>query len=100
MSIVEVFISQPMHSKTKFEIWEERKRITDIVRDKYPNACIIDSIIPEEEDFPPLYYLARSIEFMSHCDIVFFAKGWENERGCIIEHNCAVHYGYKTDYEV
>ena len=26
-------------------------------------------------------------------DIVYFAEGWQNTRGCVIEHECAVRYG-------
>lgn len=96
---IDVFISQPMHGKSRMQIEVERERITKIVKRRYPNSYIVDSIMPEKDGFPPLNYLAKSIELLSHCDVVFFAKGWENERGCVIEHMCAVHYGYKTDYE-
>ena len=98
--VIDVFISQPMSGKSRFEIWEERQRIIDVVKDKHPNACIVDSILPELKDVPTLYYLAKSLSMMSYCELVFFAKGWENERGCIIEHMCAVHYGYRIDYEI
>ena len=96
---IDVFISQPMHGKSRMEIEVDRERITKIVKSRYPNSYIVDSIMPEKEGFPPLYYLSKSIEMLSHCDMAFFSKGWENERGCVIEHMCAVHYGYKTDYE-
>lgn len=96
---ITVFISQPMHGKSRMEVEVERERITNIVKRRYPNSYIIDNIMSEKEGYSPLYYLARSIEMLARCDVVFFAKGWENERGCVIEHMCAVHYGYKTDYE-
>ena len=32
---------------------------------------------------------------MSECDTVYFCKGWENARGCKIEHEVAKSYGYK-----
>jgi hypothetical protein len=47
----------------------------------------------------PIYYLAKALEKMSHCHIVYFAKGWENARGCKIEHEVALQYGLSIIYE-
>lgn len=47
----------------------------------------------------PLCFLARSIDMMSCCDAVYFCKGWENARGCKIEHDIAIAYGLDTFYE-
>lgn len=41
----------------------------------------------------PLDYLARSIEFLAKADVAIFAPGWQNARGCRIEHQCAEDYG-------
>lgn len=30
---------------------------------------------------------------MADADLVYFAKGWEDARGCMIERECAVQYG-------
>ena len=32
---------------------------------------------------------------MADADIVCFMKGWDESRGCIIEHDAAVRYGIK-----
>ena len=32
---------------------------------------------------------------MADADIVCFMKGWDESRGCIIEHDIAVRYGIK-----
>lgn len=59
---------------------------------------MIDSYIAED---PPknadmaLWCLGRSLVMMSEADIVCFAKGWSEARGCKIEHECAVQYGKK-----
>lgn len=37
-------------------------------------------------DTPNLYYLSQSLLRMGACDVVYFRKGWENARGCKIEH--------------
>lgn len=52
------------------------------------------------EDFgpnaKPLEFLARSIKDLAKADVAFFARGWEERRGCKIEHQCAVDYGIPT----
>lgn len=47
----------------------------------------------------PLCFLAKSLENMSLCHAVYFAKGWENARGCRIEHEAAKAYGLDILYE-
>ena len=39
------------------------------------------------------YLLAKSIEAMSKADAVVFMKGWQEARGCRIEHQIAIDYG-------
>jgi hypothetical protein len=46
-----------------------------------------------------LYLLAKSLEKMSLCDAVYFCKGWENARGCKIEHEVAEAYGIEIIYQ-
>lgn len=41
----------------------------------------------------PLYFLAKSLERMAECDMVYFCKGWENARGCQMEYEAASKYG-------
>lgn len=38
-------------------------------------------------------FLAKSIALLATADIAYFAEGWENARGCRIEHKCAEEYG-------
>ena len=47
----------------------------------------------------PLCFLAKSLENMSLCHTAYFCKGWENARGCKIEHDAAVAYGLDVIYE-
>lgn len=46
----------------------------------------------------PLCFLAVSLEHMSLCHAVYFAKGWQNARGCKIEHEVALNYGLEIIY--
>lgn len=97
---MKIMISQPMNGKTNEQIQKERKDIVlNLIMDGY---AVIDSII--REDAPKdcdeaIYYLSKSIEFISKVDYVYFMKGWENARGCRIEHEVAVAYGKKCLYE-
>lgn len=47
----------------------------------------------------PLCFLAKSLENMSLCHAAYFCKGWENARGCRIEHEAAKAYGLEIIYE-
>lgn len=40
-----------------------------------------------------LHYLAASLMKMATCDVVYFCKGWENARGCVVEREAAERYG-------
>lgn len=47
-----------------------------------------------------LVYLGDSLQRMALCDSVYFVKGWEQARGCRIEHSAAGAYGLKLIYEL
>jgi hypothetical protein len=47
----------------------------------------------------PLRFMAKSLESMSLCHAVYFCKGWEDARGCRIEHEAARAYGLDIIYE-
>lgn len=46
-----------------------------------------------------LRVLGKSLEKMSLCDAVYFTRGWENARGCRIQHAVAEEYGLERIYE-
>ena len=91
-----LFISQPMNGKTDEEIKAERAEIVNRVTKRFGEVEVIDSFI--EENAPDnansgLWYLGKSLELLSVSDCAYFADGWQNYRGCKIEHECAVQYG-------
>lgn len=92
--MLQVFISQPMNRKTNEEIKEERRRIVSKISDTLTEPFqVIDSFFESApHDAKPLWFLGKSIELLSSADLVYFSKGWENARGCRIEHACAVEY--------
>ena len=91
-----LFISQPMRDKTDEEILTERNRIIEAVKAKYPEEeiVVLDTFFQgAPHDAKPLWFLGKSLEFLSDADIVAFAPGWYLYRGCKIEHQCAEEYG-------
>lgn len=90
-----LFISQPMRGKTKEEILAVReKAIASAFRHFEERPEVIDSYFENAPaDANPLWYLAKSLELLSTADVAYFAKGWEEARGCRIENTCAIEYG-------
>ena len=90
-----LFISQPMRGKTDEEILAVRAQAKwEMERSWGEKMAVIDSFIrnaPAEAN--PLWYLGKSLELLSTADIAYFAKGWEDARGCRIERECAEEYG-------
>ena len=99
--MVKIFISQPMKDKTNQEIEEERKKIIEKIRKHFRKIKIevIDSFFKDApHDAKPLWFLGKSLELLSNANVIVLGKGWENSRGCRIEHECAVQYGISVIY--
>lgn len=96
--MLRVFISQPMNGKTDKEIEEERLSIVSKISETVDEPIeVIDSFFKSApHDAKPLWFIGKAIELLSAADLVYFAKGWENARGCVIEHYCAVAYKIET----
>lgn len=86
-------ISQPMNGKTNEEVREERKiLVNELTEQGYE---VVDTVIsdnaPKNCD-EAIYYLSKSIEFISKVDAIIFMNGWEKARGCKIEYEVAKSY--------
>lgn len=94
---MKVFISQPMNGKSNEEIEAIREDIVNDFKEVYKEKVVIlDSFFKNApHDAKPVWFLGKSLEIMSEADVVYFAKGWENARGCRIEHTVAKEYGFK-----
>ena len=102
-------LSQPMAGKTEEEIIATRERaIHELERRGYEvvNTLFTDEWYSQEAMKDrgvvniPLCFLAKSLENMSKCHAAYFCAGWENARGCRVEHNAAKAYGLEIIYEV
>lgn len=90
-----LFISQPMKGKSDEDILAERKKAIKSAEDMIGEPVeVIDSFFQEAPvDAKPLWFLGKSLELLAGADVAYFAPGWEEARGCKIEHTCAVEYG-------
>ena len=105
---MKAMLSQPMAGKTNEEIIATRNNAIEMLKKQWyeiVNTLFTDEWYSKEQMEErgvvqiPLCFLAKSLENMSLCHAAYFCKGWENARGCKIEHDAAVAYGLKIIYE-
>lgn len=93
---MKLFISQPMRDKTNEEIKEERAKIIAEIKAEYNDVEVIDSFFENApHDAKPLWFLGKSFELLSTADVAYFAPGWDEYRGCKMEHTACQEYGIK-----
>ena len=103
-----IMISQPMNGLTEEQITNAQNKFLEYA--KKQKLEVVNTYFQDEwysQDSMnlrgivqiPVYFLAKSLEYMSECSTVYFAKGWENARGCKIEHEVALQYGMEIIYE-
>lgn len=105
---MKAMLSQPMAGKTDEEILATRDNAIDALKEmgyEVVNTLFTDDWYSSEAmkergvENIPLCFLAKSLENMSLCHAVYFCEGWENARGCRIEHEAAKAYGLTILYE-
>lgn len=106
--VKKAMLSQPMAGKTDEEIVATREKAIAALKEK--GYEVVNTLFTDEwysrENLKkrgvvqiPLCFLAKSIENMSLCHAAYFCKGWENARGCKLEHAVAEAYGLAIIYE-
>ena len=97
-------ISQPMAGKTPDEIVEVRDKAIEYLEKS--GFEVVDTYFPNDSKYltadilsKPLFCLGKSLMYMSYCDAVYFCRGWDKTRGCILEHKAAEVYGLERLYE-
>lgn len=95
-------LSQPIRGKTDEEIIETRNRAIKALEAagyEVVNTLFTDEWYSKEKMEErgvvqiPVCFLAKSIENMSLCHAVYFCKGWDRARGCILENEVEKHMG-------
>lgn len=101
-------LSRPMAGKTNEEIVATREKAIKVLEEKgyqIANTLFTDEWYNKDKMAErgvvniPLCFMAKSLENMSLCHAAYFCKGWENARGCRIEHAAAKAYGLRIIYE-
>ena len=90
---MKIMISQPMKGKTNEQIRKERAELVKRLQEE--GHEVVDTVFdtaPADEDVA-IYMLSQSIRYIGKVDAVVFMQGWENARGCKIEHEVALKYG-------
>ena len=106
--MMKAMLTQPMAGKSEEEIRATREKAIKALEKR--NYEIVNTLFTDEWYSSdkmkergvvqiPLCFLAKSLENMSLCHAVYFCKGWEQARGCRIEHDAAVAYGLTILYE-
>lgn len=103
---MKAMISQPMAGLTKEVILKVKERAEAYLNDH--GYEVVNSFFDEEwkEELEhnkdvvniPLKYLAKSLDTMATCEVVYFCPGWEKARGCKIEHEVAKAYDLNIIY--
>lgn len=93
-----LFISQPMGGKTDEEILAVRKQAIEKASELVGEPVeVIDSFFRSAPvGAKPLWFLGKSLELLADADVAYFAPGWNDARGCIIEHDCVIAYGIES----
>lgn len=102
---MKAMLSQPMGGKSDEKIIAVRERAVKALESL--GFAVVNTLFSGlPDDYPgepyrnrPLFLLANSLLAMSSCDAVYFCKGWEQARGCRIEHEAAEAYGLDILYE-
>ena len=89
-----LFISQPMRGKSDEDILTERKKAIESAEKVIGEPVeVIDSFFQKA----PVDAKATVVPWkisgtLAGADIAYFAEGWQDARGCRIEHTCAAEY--------
>lgn len=94
-------IIQPMAGRQRDQIkFAKAKATRALERDGYEvvNTLFGDDL-GDKVSNSSVAYLAESIRCMADVHLVYVCSGWEQARGCRIEHQIAKDYGIEVRYE-
>lgn len=96
-------ISQPIRGLSEEEIGKTRDAA---IKDLQSRGYVVLNTCFNNDELPgplggniPMRFLSKSLATMSLCTAVYFCKGWDNARGCKVEHAVADAYGLEMLYE-
>lgn len=94
-------VSCPMNGRSEASIAMTMMHASDWLQEHgyWVVQSFVNKRVPLSVKHESVWYLAKSIEVLCEVDAVFFCKGWENARGCILEHEICKKYGIPCLYE-
>lgn len=101
MIMIRLFVSQPMRGKTQEEIIERRNKAVEELQLRLDEEFeVIESYFTEDEPKDVknrgAYWLGKSLELLSKCDLALFVGNWWEYRGCRIEQEVCRKYGIEN----
>ena len=92
-----VFISLAMHDREDSEAQNDIQLATDAIKQIFSEEENLQIISTIDNRAPSgagrLWYLGQAITLLDSTDVVYFCPGWENAKGCQIEHHICELYG-------
>lgn len=93
-----LFVSQPMRGKTEDEIIEVRDKAIERLSRRLNEGFEVDESYftedePKDVKNSGVYWLGKSLELLSECDLVLFIGDWMSYRGCVVEYDACINYG-------
>lgn len=97
---MKAIISQPMKGKSTEQIKQERADLVKLLSEK--GYIVEDTVFTFTDNLSEnrhaLFCLGKVISLMAAMDTVVFMDGWEDARGCRLEHDCCEAYGVPILY--
>lgn len=98
---MKAMIIQPMNGRQRDQIRFAKQRAIKILEKE--GYEVVDTLFEEglydNVTHSSVAYLAESIKCMAEVQLVYACTGWEQARGCQIEHRIAKDYGIPIQYE-
>lgn len=91
-----LFISQPMRGKSDETIQQERDEAIISAKALTSDDIEVLDTFFTNFDGNAVAFLGKSISALSEADVAYFAPGWREARGCVIENQVCKAYDIKV----
>lgn len=93
-----VYCAVPMWGRTTSEIETDLETAVSLYSSHTGKSCELVNYSRERLGASPLEAFGESVKIMAKADVVLMLDGWEESRGCRLEHEVAVRYGVPIVY--
>jgi len=92
MSKKKIYISLPITGQD-FEEVEARSIFTSVIIEEVGFEAVSPLEVSDNQDAPYEEHIGKDITALLRCDAVLFLEGWQESKGCNLEHDAARIYG-------